>query len=213
MTEMKPTDTEALLARLVAGEDRVLGELFDFYRERLWRMVRFRIDPRIVGRLDPDDILQEAFIDAHKRIDAWRIDPSRSFFIWLRLIVGQTLSDVHRRHIGAQKRSAGQEVSLIRDAGPLASSASLSAELLGQLTSPSQAAMRAERRTRLEELLESMEPIDREVLTLRHFEELTNGEVAELLGLKPAAASNRYMRALVRLRSVLEDGGETDEDF
>lgn len=204
MTETPPYDVEAALERLRQGEDAVLGELFDHFRERLWRMVRFRLDPRLESRLDPDDVLQEAFLDANKRLDAWRRDSEKSFFVWLRLIVGQTMTDLHRRHIGAKKRDAGLEVSLHAGAGPSAPSLTLSKQLLASLTSPSGAAMRAEARTRLEELLEQMEPIDREILTLRHFEELTNSEVCEILGLKPAAASNRYVRALMRLRSVVE---------
>ncbi|PIE24749.1 MAG: RNA polymerase subunit sigma [Planctomycetota bacterium] len=200
-------DLESLLQRLREGEDSALGPLFDHFRERLWRMVRFRLDPRLEARLDPDDVLQEAFLDANKRLDAWRKDSEKSFFIWLRLIVGQTMTDLHRRHIGARKRDAGREVSLHAGAGPSAPSLVLSKQLLASLTSPSNAAIRAEARTQFEEFLEQMESIDREILTLRHFEELSNSEVCEILGLKPAAASNRYVRALMRLRKFVEESG------
>ena len=111
---------------------------------------------------------------------------------------------VHRRHLGAAMRDAGREVSLHRGPLPPASSASLAAHLLGRVTSVSQAAVRAERQLQLQEALNAMDPTDREILALRHFEELTNGEVATLLGLAKTAASNRYIRALGRLRSLLE---------
>jgi len=126
------------------------------------------------------------------------------FFLWLRLLTGQRLLAIHRRHLRTKMRDAGQEIALHQGAIPPASSASLAAQLLGRLTSPSVAVMRAELRLRLQEALNGMDAIDREVLVLRHFEELTNGETAEVLGLLPAAASNRYVRALKRLRSILQ---------
>ena len=119
------------------------------------------------------------------------------------LIVGQTLVDVHRRHLGVQMRDAGREVSLHGAGHPQATSMSLAACLLGQVTSPSQAAVRAEMSAQLEAALESMDPIDREVLALRHFEELTNSEVAEVLTIQQKAASIRYVRAIKRLKAVL----------
>ena len=125
------------------------------------------------------------------------------FFLWLRLLTGQRLLAIHRRHFKAKMRDAGQEIALQQGAMPPASSASLAARLLGRLTTPSQAAVRAELRLRLQEALNGMNEIDREMLVLRHFEELSNGEAAEVLGLQPAAASNRYVRALKRLRSIL----------
>ena len=115
-------------------------------------------------------------------------------------MTGQRLLQVHRRHLGAAMRDAGREVSLYRGALPQASSASLAAQLLGRLTSASQAAVRAEMQVQLQEALNGMDPIDREVLALRHFEELSNGEAAEVLGLSKTAASNRYVRALGRLK-------------
>ena len=109
----------------------------------------------------------------------------------------------HRRHLGAQGRDAGREISLYRGAMPEATTAALAAQLLGRQTSPSQAASRAERKIRLQEALNSMDPIDREVLVLRHFEQLSNGEAAQVLGLDKSAASKRYARALIRLKDIL----------
>jgi RNA polymerase sigma-70 factor (ECF subfamily) len=132
------------------------------------------------------------------------------FFIWLRYLTGQRLIQIHRLHLGAQKRDAEREVSLDQDGLPMVRSGVLAAQLVGRLTSPSVAAQKAEMRRRLQELLDAMEPIDREILTLRHFEQLTNLEAAQSLGLSPTAANNRYVRALERLRSALADRPEAE---
>lgn len=185
-------------------DDARLAEEFDRHRDRLWRMVRVRLDRRLVGRVDPDDVLQEAYLDAAKRLEHYRRGESASFFVWLRLVVGQTLLDVQRRHLGTQKRDAGREVSIHAGRVPDASSASMAGQLAGQLTSPSQAAARIEMERLLEAALDGMNPTDREVLVLRHFEELENNEVAEVLGISVKAASIRYVRAIGRLKAILE---------
>jgi RNA polymerase sigma-70 factor (ECF subfamily) len=110
----------------------------------------------------------------------------------------------HRRHLGAKARDAGREISLYRGPFPEATTADLAAHLLGKLTSPSHAAMRIEQKIRLQEALNSLEPIDREILAMRHFEQLSNSEAAEALGLDKSTASKRYTRALVRLKEVLQ---------
>jgi RNA polymerase sigma-70 factor (ECF subfamily) len=129
--------------------------------------------------------------------------PATSPFIWLRMIVNQTLVDLHRQHLGVQRRDAGREVSL--DGAPYAqaTSASVAIQLVGTFTSPSGAAARADRHKLVQNAIEQMDPIDREVLALRHFEELTNSEVAEALGIEQKAASIRYIRALRRLKEIL----------
>jgi RNA polymerase sigma-70 factor, ECF subfamily len=200
-TEIQPGD---LLDRVRRGDERALAELFSTERDRLWRMVQARLDRRLRGRVDPDDILQEAYLDATRRIAHFANEPEMSFFLWLRLIVGQTLIDVHRRHLEAQRRDAGRDVSIAGRGSPDASSASLAGYLVAHLTSPSQAAIRAEMEAQLGRAIDSLDPIDREVLVLRHFEELTNGEVAEVLGLQVKAASIRYVRAIARLKGILD---------
>ena len=197
------SDPDALLARATAGDANALADLFTGYRERLKRMVALRLDRRLTGRVDPSDIIQEAFLEVHKRFKEYARDASVPFFLWLRLVTGQKLTDCHRHHLGAKMRDAGQEVSLYRGAMPQASSVSLAAQLLGKLTSASQAAIRAEHKLHVQEALNSMEPLDREVLVLRHFEHLTNDEAARVLGLRKSAASQRYIRALKRLKEIL----------
>ncbi len=196
-------ESEQLLGRCRAGDQEALAAVFMRQRERLRRMVRLRLDHRLHGRIDPSDVLQEAYLDVARRAPEYAADPALPVYLWLRLLTGQRLQALHRRHLGARMRSAGQEVSLHRGPFPQASSVSLAAQLLGRLTSPSQAALRAELRLRLQAALNGLDPVDREVLVLRHFEELSNNETAQALGLQKAAASNRYVRALQRLREAL----------
>lgn len=197
------SDTDGLLRRVRDGDQEALAELFGRYRERLRRMVRLRLDRRLQGRVDPSDVLQEAYLDVARRAPAYAAEPTMPFYLWLRFLTGQKLLGLHRHHLGAQMRDAGCEVSLHRGAIPQASSASLAAQLLGRLTSPTQAAIRAEMQLRLQEVLNGMDPLDREVLVLRHFEELSNNETADVLGIQKSAASNRYVRALKRLKEIL----------
>jgi len=202
---MALTDEAALLDRLRAGDQAALGELFAAYRDRLRRMVHVRLDPRLNGRVAPSDVLQEAYIDALKRFPHYFEKADQSFFGWLRLVVGQRVADVHREHLEAKKRDARQEVSIEHRAPAAATSVCLAACLVGQFSSPSQAAARNEWAARLEAALDELDPLDREVLALRHFEELSNADTAAALGIQPAAASKRYVRALGRLRSVLQE--------
>ena len=193
-----------LLRRAASGEGEAVAELFSHYRDRLKRMVLLRLDRRLQGKIDASDVLQEAYLDVARRAREIGSQPTMPFFLWLRLLTGQRLLAIHRSHFGTRLRDVGQEVALLHGAMPQATSASLAAQLLGRFTSPSLAAMRAEMKLRLQEALNSMDPIDREVLVLRHFEELSNAETAEILGLQKTAASNRYVRALKRLRSILQ---------
>jgi RNA polymerase sigma-70 factor (ECF subfamily) len=198
-----PSDIGDLLRLAQTGDRPALAALFTCYRERLRQMVRLRLDRRLQGRLDPEDVLQEAYLDFARRLPEYAANPAVPFFLWLRGLTGQRLIDLHRQHLGAKMRDAQQEVSLYRGALPQASSVSLAAQLLGRLTSASQAAIRAETQIRVQEALNSMDPMDREVLALRHFEMLTNDETAQVLGIKKSAASNRYVRALKRLKDIL----------
>jgi len=195
------------LARLKRGDEQALAELFSEHRHRLWRIVHFRLDRRLYRRVDADDILQETYLRAAARVGQYVDKPDcyASPFLWLRLIVSQTLIEVHRRHLGAQMRDADREVSIHARRCPQATSISLAAHLLGHLTSPSHAAARAEMSDKLQAAMEKMDPIDREVLALRHFEELTNAEAAEVLGIQHNAASMRYVRALARLKDILSE--------
>ena len=187
-----------------AGRPQALGELLQRNREKLLRIIKFRMDPRLRGRLDADDIVQEAFIEATSRFHDYCENQDMPFFLWLRFITVQKLFQMHRKHLGAKSRDAGREVSIYSGPSPQATSAVLAAHLLGKHTSPSVAAMRAEATMRVERALNSMSEMDREILALRRFEKLQNHEVAQLLNISKTAASNRYIRALERLRKEVE---------
>ena len=167
--EHTPGETTELIERLRGGDRRALAALFDRYRDRLRRMVELRIDARVRARLDASDVLQEAFIDVSHDLDAYLADPKLPPLLWLRLHVGRRLTTLHRQHLGTKMRDAGMEISLYRDALPEASSAALASMLLGKHTSPTQAALRAEKLLRVQEALNTLDPIDREVLALSAF--------------------------------------------
>jgi RNA polymerase sigma-70 factor (ECF subfamily) len=198
-----PSGINRDLEGLCTGDRQSLAALFDRYRDRLRRMVELRMDPRLRARVDASDVLQEAYLELAGDLDAYRSDPRLPPLLWMRLHVGRRLTTLHRQHLGAQMRNAGLEISLYREALPEASSAALASMLLGKHTSPTQAALRAERLLRVQEALNSLDPLDREVLALRHFEQLNRAETAEVLGITQDAGAKRYFRALKRLKEVL----------
>lgn len=204
MSDQQNERITELINRVIQHDVDALAELFEIYQPRLWRMVNFRLDHRLQGRVDADDVLQEAWLKAIDRIDHFLKDASRSILIWFRMIVSQTMVEIHRRHVGAEKRSAAKERSIHGGWSSESTSFSLAHHLLGHLTSPSHAALRAELSKQLDTALSTMSDIDREVLALRHFEELSNRETAQVLEMSEQAASARYVRAVARLRHVLE---------
>jgi RNA polymerase sigma-70 factor, ECF subfamily len=205
-------NSDDLIRLAAAGDDEALADLWRRHRARLRQMVQLRLDRRLQSRVDPSDVLQEAYIDLAERLPDFSRDRPLPPFLWMRLVTDQRLMQVHRRHLGTALRDAGREVTLHNGALPQASSTSLAAQLLGHLTTASQAAIRAERRLQLQQALDAMDPIDREIIALRHFEELTNGEAAQVLGLSKAGASKRYVRALTRLQAVLPEFWDSGSD-
>lgn len=206
-------EVEQLLQRAATGDEEATRELSERFQERLHKMIRLRMDARLRGRVDSDDILQETWIDACNRLPDYVADPPMSFYLWLRYLAGQKLNDAMRHHLGVQKRDAGRDVSLHRGGLPEATSVSLAAQLLGRLTSPSNAAIRAETQLKVQEVLNEMDPVDREVLVLRHFEHLSNAETAELLDIRKSAASKRYIQAIRRLKAVLRNTPGFEDRF
>jgi RNA polymerase sigma-70 factor (ECF subfamily) len=197
-------DLGQLLKRAAAADPAAMGKLFDLHRDRLRRMIQIRLDHRLQGRLDPSDVLQEAYLEFAEALPAYVSHPDVPFYLWLRSITGHKLHTLHRRHLGTRMRDARREISLYRGPLPEASSASLAAQLLGKLTTPSQACLRAELRIRIQEALNQMEALDSEVLALRSFEQLSNKETAEILGITEAAASIRFIRAVRRLKDLVQ---------
>jgi RNA polymerase sigma-70 factor (ECF subfamily) len=197
------SQTAQLLARAAAGDHESWGVLLERYRDRLRRTVDLRLHPRLQRRIDASDVIQEAFLEASTRLADYLRNPDMPFFVWLRFLACQRLVTLHRQHLGTNMRELGREVSLYRGSMPEATSAQLAAHLLGHDTRPSEAAVRAELKILLQEALNSMDPLDREVLALRHFEPLTRAESAIVLGIEASAAGKRYMRALKRLKEIL----------
>jgi RNA polymerase sigma-70 factor (ECF subfamily) len=196
-------EIQVTLQRLQQDGQAALAEIFSENRDRLRRMIELRLDNRLRGRVSTSDILQEAYIDALTRLRHYEANPEVPFFVWLRTVTIQRLIQVHRQHLGAQARDAAKEVRL-GFGETVGASTDKMVEIIQDLTSPSQAADRGEMMARLREAIERLDPMHREILALRHFEELANHEVASLLGIQPAAASKRYVRALERLRDTLE---------
>lgn len=180
------------------------GELMARHRDRLVRFIRGRLDRRLQGRLDPSDVVQEACVEAVQRLPEYLDDPAVPFYVWLRFITAQRLAILYRRHLGAKQRDAGRDVPW-PVVGSAASAEALADHFAASQTSPSDAAARGELRERLRSALEAMAPDDREILALRHFEQLSNEDAAAVLGLSLSAASHRYGRALLRMKSVLTE--------
>ena len=192
------------LRQAAGGDQQALRAVFDAHRERLKRMVQLRLSRRLAGRVDDSDVLQEAFIEVARKLPEYAQQPQLPLFLWMRHVTALKLAEVHRRHLGTQLRDADREVTLHRGGLPTVDSVSLAAQLLGKLTTPSQAAVKAETRLLVQEALNAMDPIDREVLALKHFEQLSTSEIAAVLGLSKAGAGSRYLRAIKRLRAILE---------
>ncbi len=200
--------TDASRDAVSSLSDEDLAAAFDENRPRLTQMVRIRMDQRLQGRVDISDVLQDAFVECLKRLPEYRQKPAMPLFLWIRFLTGQKLIDLQRMHLGTKMRAVSQEARAPADYQLEASSLYLADQLFDHLTSPSQAAVRAETQQRIQQALDAMEPIDREILAMRHFEMLTNEETSQVLGLTKTAASNRYIRALRRLKAILDVSGE-----
>lgn len=198
-------ETDVRVEQALGGDKTALAELFQHHRSRLRRMVQLRMHPTVQGRCDPSDVLQEAFVDATEQLQNYAKDSDLPFFLWLRLVTGQRLAKFHRRHLGVAKRDAKREISISPDHTPEASAFNLASLLAGSITSPSGHLIRDELRSRIQAVLDAMEPNDREVLALRHFEELTIRESAMALGISETAASSRYRRAILRVKAALAE--------
>jgi RNA polymerase sigma-70 factor (ECF subfamily) len=177
--------------------------LFQRHRGRLRRMVELRLDARLQGQIDASDVLQDGFLDLSKQVESYLSDPRLPVFLWLRLVVSDRLAQIHCRHRGTAMRDAGQAVSLYRDPLPRASSAALASMLLGRRRSRSNAAIRAKQLLQVQEAINTLDPLDREVVALRHFEQLTRAETAVVLGIAEEAGAKRYIRALKKLKTIL----------
>jgi RNA polymerase sigma-70 factor (ECF subfamily) len=202
---MPPTqpDTEDLLRAIDAGHSDARGRLLACHRDRLRRMVACRLDRRLAARVDPSDVVQEVLAEADRKLDRYLRDRPLPFLAWLRQLASEHLITLHRRHVRAQKRSVRREEPGIL-ALPEESAAELAGRLASSATSPSQRAVRQELRQRLQQALHQLPEHDREVLVLRQLEQLSVAEAAEVLGISAGAVKVRHLRALERLRALID---------
>lgn len=190
---------------------QAVAKMFEEHRERLLRMIEVRLQPELRRRVDANDVLQDSFLEAFRQLRTGVSAPKISEIVWLRLIVNQQLVAIYRRYHGAQKRNVAREMS-IYEGRTSADPSATSIFLVGNLTSPSVAARRLELTIKIRECLEKLSPTDREILSLRHFEQLSNRETAEELKIEPNVASVMYLRALKKFRDILK-AEKLDEAF
>jgi RNA polymerase sigma-70 factor (ECF subfamily) len=198
-------DTQALLDDVRAGDAEAVDRLLARHRAAVRKMVRLRMDPVLARRVDASDIAQDVLVEAHRRLKRYLKNPQMPFHLWLRQMAKDRLIDAHRRHRVAARRSIDREqplnVRLPRDD----STRSIAMAICDSQLTPAAAATWRELKRRFEEACRALEPQDQEIVVMRHFEQLTNSEVATALDLSPQAASMRYLRAMRRLRELLAD--------
>lgn len=205
--------TDEMLDQARAGEagavDRLLGE----FREPLRRVIGLRLDPVLARRVDASDIVQDVLIEATQRLREYLKAPNMPFALWLRHLAQDRIIDTHRRHRLAQRRSVDKEQPIARPAWASdESSVGLVAQLIDTERTPATAAIQEELTRRLSEAVDQLSDDDREIILMRHTEQMSNQDVADALALTEAAASMRYLRALRRLRAVLVPDGEAKAD-
>ena len=192
-----------LIARARSGDRSALSDLLDGYHARLVRMVKLRLSARVRHRIDPADVVQDAWIEVVRRFDEWCAHEHVPFRVWVRLTTRQALGKAERHHLATDMRAPGREEHAFLGRTNV-SAISMADAFVASATSPTQGAQRAELRTRVLAALEALDEIDREIVALRHYEGLSNEDAALELAIEPAAASKRFMRALLRLRPHLE---------
>jgi RNA polymerase sigma-70 factor (ECF subfamily) len=206
-------ETENLLAQARRGEAAAVERLLTAHREPLRRMIDLRLDPALAARVDASDIVQDVLLEAHRRLNDYLRNPAMPFRLWLRHIAKDHVIDAHRRHRQAQRRSLDREQPMVPAVLADHSSLELAAQLLDREQTPASAAIHRELQRRLDAAIADLDDDDREVILMRHREQLGNQQVADALGLTEAAASMRYLRAVRRLRAALLPDAPPAEDW
>ncbi len=202
-------DTQDLLDRAKQGEAGAVERLLDTHREPLRRMIGLRLDPALAGRVDASDIVQEVMLEVSQRLADYLRNPAMPFHLWVRHIAKDHMIDAHRRHRQAQRRSLDREQPLVPAGLADQSSLELAGQLIDHEMTPATAAVRHELQKRMEQAVAALEEDDREIILMRHYEQLSNQEVATALGLTEAAASMRHLRAVRKLRAALLGEGDS----
>jgi len=195
--------TQDLLKDVENGDPSAVNRLLDRHREAVRRMVQMRLDKAVARRVDASDVVQDVLLEASQRLSDYIRSPSMPFHLWLRQLAKDRIIDMHRRHRAAQRRSVDREQNMSSFASDDQSAADLTALLRDAELTPAASALRKEMEERFVLALDQLDESDREIVIMRHFEHLGNGEVAEALGLSAPAAGMRYLRAIRRLRELL----------
>ncbi len=201
--------TDVLIQAARAGNPDAVNQLLDRHRAAIHRLVEMRLDRKVQQRVDVSDVVQDVLVEASGRLDKYLSDPAMAFHLWLRQIAWDRIIDTYRRHRVSAKRSMDREQP-IRTGGVDESTMDLAIQLSDPGMGPAAIATQHEIAQRIETAIEKLDDTDREVILMRHYEHLSNMEISEVLGLQPPAASMRYLRAVRRLRTVLEQEDETD---
>jgi RNA polymerase sigma-70 factor (ECF subfamily) len=202
--------TNALLVAAKSGDDQAVSQLLERHRAAVRRLVELRLDRKVQRRVDVSDVVQDVMFEASGRLDRYLQDPAMAFHLWIRQIAWDRIIDTYRRHRVSAKRNMDREQPMSVPMGSDQSSIQLIAQLRDPAMTPATAATQAELSRNVEAAIDRLGEQDREVILMRHFEHLSNLEIAEVLGLNPPAASMRYLRALRRLRQLLEDAESSD---
>ncbi|MEX1232342.1 MAG: sigma-70 family RNA polymerase sigma factor [Planctomycetaceae bacterium] len=196
-------ETRELLKDAGEGDAGAVNQLLDRHRESLRRVIQFRLNRAIARRVDASDVVQDVLIEASRRLDSYLSDPKLPFHLWLRQLAKDSLIDVHRKHKVAQRRSVDREQAMQIPANADVSAVDLLAQIRDLELTPAAATIRKELEARFLAALDGLNDEDREIILMRHVDQLENQEVAQVLGLTPPAAGMRYLRALRKLRGVL----------
>jgi RNA polymerase sigma-70 factor (ECF subfamily) len=196
-------DTDQLLYLFEQGEPSAAATLLTRHKKRLRRMVQLRLDPRLVARLDPSDVVQDVLAEAHKRLAAYAHEREIPFYPWLRSIAWDKLVEMKRRHVVAGRRSVRREAGQLDLSGD--SELILIKRLVASTGTPSDQLIRDEMRARIKSAIGQLPRRDHEVIVLRHLEEMTFPETAAVLGISESAVYSRYRRALERLHRLLHE--------
>jgi RNA polymerase sigma-70 factor (ECF subfamily) len=197
-----PEQSEIFQA-LESEREQALAKFFQIVRPRLKRIVNFRLDYRLSGRISESDVIQEAYVRSAKHLDNFLARPDLPFFVWLRMELHQMLQDLHRHHFDTAKRDVRKDQMFPHPDPGCETSMAIAAHLIGRVSTPSRLVEKAEQIALVQQTLEQLPELDREIIALRHFEELSNVETADYLGIEAAAASKRYLRALRRLKEII----------
>ena len=197
--------TETLLRAARAGDADAINRLLEKHRGPVRRLVEMRLDRKVQRRVDVSDVVLDVMIEASGRLERYLDDPGMAFHLWLRQIAWDRIIDTYRRHRVSAKRNMDREQPMSVPAGADHSTMELAVQLRDPGLTPAAAATQRELADQVESVIELLSDQDRDIILMRHYEHLSNLEIAEVLKLNPPAASMRYLRALRRLRELLEE--------